>query len=149
MRIIVTSIEAGPQVRLGTTQLPAFPAHFKSEGFAGSAWFVPASGQGADYIGQTLDVEISQEAVSQFALEDDREDEVGVEPASTSRTYKVVGLVTSIVPLEEPPGEAIFTVSIGDAEFTLARSELGHVLPAKGSKVSFIAHDLSLWDEAI
>ncbi len=149
MRITVTSIDTGSQVRLGSMQMPSFAAHFESPNVSGSAWFVPASGQGSDYVGQTLDVEISQEAVTQFALEVDRSSAPCVEPASAPRTYRVVGVVTSVVPLEEPAGEAIFTVSVGDAAFTLERDDLGHARPAEGMKVSFLAHELSLWDEAI
>jgi len=66
-----------------------------------------------------------------------------------SEAFQVFGIVTAVMPLSEPPGNVILSVASGEAIFTLDRCDLGETELYVGEKVAFVAHELSLWDEAI
>jgi hypothetical protein len=149
MQVIVTQINPEHSILRGNMRVPSFLAQFDSAGFSGSAWFVPASGSSSDCLGQRLDVELSHERITQVSLEGGQGFETRVKPLPTPGTYHVAGTVSSVVPLEEPTGEAIVSVSAGDATFTLTIAELRGIKPALGTHLSFLVHDLSLWDEAL
>ena len=134
--------------RLGYMQLPSFPIRFSSSVANGLALFVPASGEAQGCAGQTFDVEINQEKVS--ALERASLESVdSIVALPEPNAFKVSGRVISAVSMAEPVDNEIISVKAGEAIFTLSRNELGGVKLALGECVTFIAHTLSLWDEAI
>jgi len=149
MQILVTAINPTRQTRLGCMQLTAFLAEFEGAEFSGTAWFIPASGNANDYVGQTLEVELSQEGVTQVSLTDEENFEARIQYISAPCTYQVRGIVNCVIPLEVPIGECIVYISSGNANFTLTATELGGLKPEQGVHLSFTVHELSLWDEAI
>ncbi|MFZ2990444.1 hypothetical protein [Ideonella sp.] len=149
MQVIVTQINPEQPIYRGHLRMPSFLAQFDSAGFSGSAWFVPATGNSSGYLGQRLDVELSHDRVTQVLLEDGQGFKSRVEPLPAPGAYRVSGTVSSMVPLRVPPGEAIVSVTAGDATFALTIAELAGIRPAPGIHLSFLVHDLSLWDEAL
>ncbi len=149
MQILVTAIDPTQQTRLGYTQLPSFMAKFEGAEFSGSAWFVPASGKADGNAGQTLEVELSQERVTQVTLEDAKDFEPRVQNLSEPASYRVTGFVDFVTQLKDPIEACIVYISVGNANFTLTTSELGGIKPVQGGHLSFTVHGLSLWDEAI
>lgn len=134
--------------RLGYTKLPSFPVQFSSSVVNGLALFVPASGEGRGCASQSFDVEINQEKVSKLKRGGlDSVESVAALPEANA--YEVSGKVISVVPIGEPEGHEVITVQAGEAIFTLSWDELGGVKLSLGERVTFIAHTLSLWDEAI
>lgn len=148
MKITVESIDVSAMENLGFTQLPSFPVRFSSEVVNGVARFVPASGEVQRCAGESFDVEINQENVTH--LKRIRSELVESVVALTEPgVFQVSGRVSSVVSLGEPEGSEVVTVSAGEATFTLSSEELGSMKLSLGEKVSFVAHALSLWDEAI
>lgn len=150
MRVTIENINPHEERRLGCTQLPSFPTEFISSVVTGTAWFVPASGDGHGWIGQALEVEINQEKVSGFEI---LKSPVLAAPPITAlpqfATFRVRGLVGLVTPIAQPEGEQMITVQAGEALFTFTKLELGGAKIIEGIPVAFTVHDLSLWDEAI
>lgn len=107
---------------------------------------MPASGKADGNVGQTLEVELSQERVTH---EDAKDFEPRVQNLSEQASYRVSGIVDFVKPLKDPIGACIVYISVGNANFTLTTSELGGIKPVKGGHLSFTVQELSLWDEAI
>ena len=150
MRITVESIDQRGERRLGCMQLPSFPVQFSSATFSGKARFVPAGSDWQRSIGQTFEVEINQENITNFeVLEASVLQETSVTAQTQPGDFRVCGVVIAIVSIAEPDGEQIITVKAGDALFNLTRTELRIAHLSEGSAVAFTVHDMSLWDEAI
>jgi hypothetical protein len=148
MRITVESIDAKAMDRLGFTQIPSFPVRFSSAVVSGTARFVPASSEAQHCAGQSFDVEINQEKVTNLERISSESGE-SVVARTEPGVYQVSGRVSSVVPLGEPEGSEVVTVAAGEAMFTLSSEELGSMKLLLGERVSFVVHTLSLWDEAI
>ena len=133
--------------RMGCMQMPGFLVRFSSSVVCGQARFVPASGDAKGCIGQSCYVEIDQEKITNVHPATPGSIE-GVTALADAGAFLVVGTVVSIVPIQEPAG-AIVTVTAREARYTLSSDEFGNVVPSPGDRVTFVAHDLSLWDEAI
>jgi len=147
MRITVESIDPNAMVRLGFAQLPSFPVQFSSVTVCGTANFVPAIGDAQSCAGQVFDVEINQQKITNL-------ERIGAESGESVVAcvelgcYKVAGRVTSVVRLDERGDDEIVTVTAGEATFTLSSGDVAGIALSLGQSVSFLAHSLSLWDEA-
>ena len=148
MLITIETIDPEEPRDVGDRPMLGYPARFRSSMVHGWAIFVPVDGEVADLGGQSFSVEINQERVSAFEiLEGPAQPEVAPLPARGD--FQVRGVVSAIVPFTEPEGEQLVVVSARDAIFTLLRSEVGSRLLRTGEWVSFIAEDVSLWDEGL
>lgn len=148
MQITITSIDARSPRQIGFTRMLSYPVEFSASTTSGTALFVPASGNPDGLIGQSLYVEVNQESVTDLHIvSGDPPDEFA--PLAERGSFRVCGVVSTVVPLGPPSGSAIITVVAGDAQVTLCQSDLGEARPSRGDKVTFTAHEVSLWDEAI
>jgi hypothetical protein len=146
MLVTIEHIEESTMQQIGCMKIPSFVVRFTSSVVSGFARFVPASGDANVCMGQTFYVEINQESVTDLQLIQLSAIE-SVTPLPAPGSFLVLGTVDSVVPL----GEAgpVVTVTARGATFTLATDELGSLIPSLGEQLSFVAHGLSLWDEAI
>ena len=149
MRITVEAIDANSMRPLGYTPIPSFMVKFTSPIVRGEARFVPASGNACGCAGQFFDVEVNQDLVTALGVVTHGPSIESVTALPESGAFQVQGVVTSIVPLAEPAGAQVITVSADGALFTLGSEELGGMKLSLGERVTFTAHGLSLWDEAI
>jgi hypothetical protein len=148
MRITIEALDANSVQMLGYTPAPSYVVTFASSSFNGEARFVPASNDARSCIGQSFDVEVSQERVTELmAVTRDHPESVVALPKTCA--FQVHGVVISIVPITEPAGTEIVTIEANGALFTLAGQDLDGMKLSLGKMVSFTAHDLSLWDEAL
>ncbi len=149
MRITIEAVNIGSVQPLGYMQLPSYLVRFISASIQGEARFVPSSDDVRSNIGQVLDVEISQEGVSAFKSVGNSSFTQAIVALAEAKAFQVQGVVASVIVLSEPPGTLLVTVSACGAIFMLSNSDLEGLSPSAGEAVSFVAHELSLWDEAI
>lgn len=149
MQITIDTLDTEAVQALGCMQLPSFRTRFSSLAFEGWARFVPANGDPGACVGKSFFVEIAQERVTDLQRVDDISFHEKVVALDESEAFHVFGTVTAVVQGGEPPDHVILSVASGDAIFTLDRGDLGDIKLCVGDKLAFIAHALSLWDEAI
>lgn len=147
MRIIVEYIDKNSFELRGYTPTPSFKVQFSSKVFAGVARLIPYSGAPDAVSGAQFDVELNQEAVTGFRMCDVRHP--CVDPLVNLGDFKVRGIVHHVAFHSEPPGNHLTYVNVLEAVFMLGAEDTGAFRPAIGSGVEFIAHDLSMWDEAL
>jgi hypothetical protein len=149
MRITIDSLNLVGEKRIGFTPMPSFLVAFRSSVVSGRARFVPASETPMLCVGEIFDVEISQEKISGFEVlaRDSVSQLVAMYPQANG--FMVNGVVSSIQPVSEPAGQQSICINAGEAQFFVSRTEIGSVALSVGDAVRFIAHDVSLWDEAI
>lgn len=145
MIIFIDEVDSESFLPIGYTNLPSFFVKFKSACFDGVARFVPASGLPADCAGHEFGVEIAQDFVTDFKIVSGGE-VLKVEPLEKVGSFRVCGEVRGV---PKPTEGQTTTVVIGEAYFTLTLDDIGKIRPDVGDVVTFIVHDLSLWDETI
>lgn len=134
---------------IGYVGVPSFPAQFSSSVVKGRARFVPAEGDAQGCVGRSFDVEINQERVTDLRRVNREADADAVVALPEFGAFRVCGTVASVVPLGEPEGSDFVTIAAGEAAFILCEPDLCGVKLTQGETVAFVAHDVSLWDEAI
>lgn len=149
MEITLNRIDPESERPMGLMNLPAFRVAFTSSTVSGEAMFIPATIGAALRPGDTFFVEVAQEAVSAIEVGGSDDDAGMITPLMESGLFRVCGKVTSIQDVAEPAGEQIFSATAGEAVFTLLKSEIANRVLALNDLIRFVAHDVSLWDEAI
>jgi hypothetical protein len=149
MRITIDGLDLNDEKRIGFTLMPSYAASFSSKLLSGTARFVPASDTPMLCVGEVFDVEISQEEISEFEVLRTSAISESVAMRPQANGFIVHGVVSSIEPVSEPPGQQCVVVVAGEAGFFLSRTEIGDIDLSVGDAVRFIAHDVALWDEAI
>lgn len=149
MRITIESIATKAVQHIGYTRIPGYPVQFSSLDIKGGALFVPKTANVEGCVGQSFYVEIGQERVTNLERVAHEGNAEAVVALSEFGAFCVCGTVTSVVPLDEPEGNQVVTIAAGEAVFTLCQEDLGSVKLVQGEKVAFVAHEVSLWDEAI
>lgn len=135
---------------IGCMRMPSYLVQFRAQSISGTARFVPSLECPQHCVGQTFDVEVNQESVTDFeVLVCAPQLEATITALPTPGDYLVHGTVTSVLHIQEPQGSFLVSIVAGDAHFTLSSCETGLSNLTKGNAVAFIAHDLSFWDEAI
>jgi hypothetical protein len=147
MLITIESIDESSMQPIGCMKIPGFIVRFTSPAVSGFARFVPSSGTAKGCIDQSFYVEINQENTTDVQLLPLKAIE-SITPLPAPGSFLVLGTVTALVPLGGLDGQLV-TVAARDATFTLESKELGDIQPMLGEQITFVAHDLSLWDEAI
>jgi hypothetical protein len=150
MRITIEKIDPEAPRDIGESPTCGYPVMFRSSMAQGWATFIPVDGEVAGWAGQSVSVEINQERVSSLQI-------LGASPRRDPQVtalderghYEVCGVVAAIVPFIEPEGEQLVVVAAGDASFTFLRTEIGCRLLRTGEWVTFVAEDVSLWDEGL
>jgi hypothetical protein len=149
MRIIIDGLDPSDEKRIGFTSMPSYAASFSSSLVSGTARFVPASDTPMLCVGEVFDVEVSQEMISEFEVLQSSSILESVAMRPQANGFIVHGVVSSIEPINEPPGQQCIVVVAGEAHFFLSRTEIGDIDLSVGDAVRFIAHDVALWDAAI
>lgn len=149
MRITVETIDAGSMQLLGYTPMPSYVVVFAANAFRGQARFVPALEDANRCLGQVFDVEVNQERVTALQTIGALAFSASVHALSECCAFHVQGVVTHVAYLSEPAGVPLVVVSACGADFMLGRAELGDMKLSMDERVSFVAHGLSLWDEAL
>jgi hypothetical protein len=144
VKITIDEIDSASMRPIGHAGKPSFVAVFRSAAFGGTARLVPVLEHPEDCLGQECIVEITQGSVTEFAVLDLPELKA-VEALETPGSFKVSGAVESLSGKAEAQGYAFITA--GEACFCLSADEMGGLWPEPGSAVSFIAHDVTLWDD--
>jgi hypothetical protein len=148
MLITITRVDAKVPRQVGFTRMLGFPVEFSAGTTSGTAIFVPASGQSDGLLGQSFHVEIDQEVVSDLRIVGaDAQEEFS--SLGERGSFRVCGVVSTVVPLSEPTGAEIISVTASDAMITISKDDLGEARPSKGDKLMFTVREVSLWDEAI
>lgn len=132
---------------IGCMRMPSYLVQFRAQSISGTARFVPSLECPQHCVGQTFDVEVNQESVTDFEVLVCAQ-MAAITALTTPGDYLVHGTVTSVFH-QEPQGAFLVGIVAGDAHFTLSSCETGLSNLTKGNAVAFIAHDLSFWDEAI
>jgi hypothetical protein len=149
MQITVTDLDIASARPMGNMRAPGYRVHFTCSLVSGSALFVPACAASDKLKGETFDVEISQEAIEKFAsVPPAVPHESRLTALARGGDFEVVGIITSIVRLGDALTTDILTITAADASFTLDSNEVGSSY-RDGEWVTFIAREVSLWDEAI
>lgn len=148
MRIVIGDIDKDSFELRGYAPTPSFVVQFSSATFSGTARLVPYSGVADAKTGDEFFVEIAQGSVSGFRLNGAVEPPAVV-PLPTPGDFEVRGTVRHVWYPSEPAGNRITEVNVGDADFSLSLEDIGHFRPDIGTKVEFVVHDLSMWDESI
>jgi len=148
MEIIVRQIDTTSIQLIGAARLPSYLIHFSSPMFSGIARFVPASDVPVGCEGQKFEVEIAQDAVTEFQLPE-RQMDARIDQLDSAGSFRVHGVVTNVLALTESPVSRWTIVTAGDATFTLTPEDTFEQVLQIGAHVSFVAHCLSFWDEAI
>lgn len=148
MRIVIGSIDKDSFELRGYTPTPSFVVQFSSVTFSGTARLVPFSGLADAKPGDEFFVEFAQGSVSEFRLSGSVEPSAVV-PLPTPGDFKVRGTVRHVSYPSEPAGNRITDVNVGDADFSLSLEDIGDLRPDIGTKIEFVVHDLSMWDESI
>lgn len=148
MNIVIEEIDSASMRLIGYTPTPSFLVHFRSAAFGGVARLVPAVEQPDDCVGMQFDVEITQGSVTAFRVLDQL-DSKAVEALDEPGSFAVSGLVESQSVTSDPSAPRYVFITAGEACFCLSDVEMGGLLPDAGSAVTFVAHDVSLWDEAL
>ena len=149
MRITIESIDTESMQKLGYMQVPSFLVKYRSSTCTSEARLVPAHSDVQQCLGQVYEVEVNQESVSDFSVVVGNTSREAIVAMSERTALRVTGVVTSIMQISEPPGEQMITVRAEDAFFTLSRADTGFAMLSVGDKISFVAHEVSLWDEEI
>lgn len=147
MLVTIENIDENSMQLIGCMKIPSFSVRFSSAVANGFARFVPASGVAQGCIGRSFYVEINQETITNLQLLTPMAIE-SVTPLAAPGSFLVQGTVSSVVPLEGPDASLV-TVTARDATFTLEQKELEGFRPSLGEQLSFVAHGVSLWDEAV
>jgi hypothetical protein len=147
MNVVIDDIESAVKL-IGFMKMPSYRVNFSSAIFGGIARFVPASGVPEQCMGSEFSVEIAQESVTNFRILNDPVSE-GIDSTGEEGCFHVRGIVHAVMDCSEPPGNRITYAAVGDAIFTLTLDDTGGLRPNEGTAVEFIAHDISLWDDAI
>lgn len=148
MKITIEDIDSASMRPIGHSQYPSFVARFRSVPFSGVARLVPAVDDPKDCVGLELGVEITQGSVTDFqviglpAI-------VGADALETPASFKVCGILESQSPPSETGEGRYAFIAVGEASFCLSEEEMGGMWPEPESIVSFVAHDVTLWDEAL
>lgn len=150
MRITIETINPEAARELGEGPASGYPVRFRSPMVNGWATFVPVDGEVTGWAGQSVSVEVNQERISSLQIlgASSRWDPQ-VKALDEHGYYQIRGVVAAIVPFSEPEGEQLVVVAAGDASFTFLRSETGCRLLRTGEWVTFVAEDVSLWDEGL
>lgn len=149
MRITIDSLDPNDEKRIGFTPMPSYAVSFSGSLISGTARFVPASEAPMLCVGEVFDVEVSQERISEFEVLQNRATLEPLAMRPEANGFIVHGVVSSVQPVNEPSGQQCIVVVAGEAQFFLSRTEIGDIDLSVGNAVRFIAHDVSLWDEAI
>jgi hypothetical protein len=149
MQITINHVDMGSMQCIGTNQAPSYPIHFTCAMVSGIARFVPSHDDVQRYIGNRCDVEINHERISDFEKVTSCELPDAIIAQPDSNAFFVRGTITSLIPLDDPIGNTLVTVSAGDAALTLSAEEHGVTGLSLADRVQFRAYDVSLWDEAI
>lgn len=147
--ITIESIDTSAMKPLGLTQLPSYPVRFSSATVSGAARFVPFGDDASEYLGRTLCVELATERVTGFERIAPRNGEGFIVALDEQFAFKVVGQVGSVRCVAEPPGNVVITVAAGTATFLLSSEDFPDTSLEEGDNVTFLVHELSLWDEEI
>jgi hypothetical protein len=149
MQITIKDLDIASARPMRNIKAPGYRVHFTCSLATGSGVFVPACAASDRLKDVTFEVEIAQEAIEKFAL---LPATTPKEPRLTALTrggdFEVVGTITSIVRVGDVSTMDILTISAGEASFTLDSNDVGSTCQV-GEWVTFIARDVSLWDEAI
>lgn len=145
MRIVIDDIDSASMRPIGHAGQPSFAVSFRSAAFGGVASLVPAVERAEECVGQEFMVEITQGAVTHFGVLDAPELSA-VEAQDTPGSFRVVGTIES--QSGDRGAQGFSFIMAGEACFCLSEEEMGGLWPEPGSTVSFIAHDVTLWDEA-
>lgn len=149
MRITIDSLDTSDEKRLGYTAMPSYAVSFRSALISGNARFVPASETPMLCVGEVVDVEISQERISEFEVFQSGATLESVVARSQVNGFIVHGVVSSVRSVNEPIGQQCIIVTAGEAQFFLSKTEIGGLNLPIGTAVCFVAHDVALWDVAI
>ena len=144
MRITIQRLDEKSMLPIGNMLIPSYLVHFESSFVNGQARFVPALFDFVGCIGQTFDVEVNQDSVSDFILSKHSQDQHTVVAQFESGSFLVRGLVSAAYPEND-----LIVVTANEVNFTLTNRDFGDIKPCIGDEVSFIAHGVSLWDVAI
>ncbi|NHZ91459.1 hypothetical protein F2P45_20975 [Massilia sp. CCM 8733] len=148
MIITTEDIDSASMRPVGYAQLPSFVARFRSVPFSGVARLVPAYDNPRDCLDLELGVQITQGSVTDFrviglpAI-------VGADALDIPGSFKVCGILESQSPPSETGEGRYAFIAVGEASFCLSEQEMGGMWPEPESIVSFVAHDVTLWDEAL
>ena len=148
MYITIEAINTDAVRPLGCMQVPSFRTRFSSSAIEGWARF-PANGDTDGCVGKSFYVEIDHERITDLKRFDYNAFNEGVVALDEAEAFQVFGTVTAVMPPGEPSDSVILSVASGEAIFTLDRFDLGDTKLSVGERVAFVAHELSLWDEAI
>lgn len=148
MKIIIDSIDSASMRLIGYTPQPSFMVYFRGAAFSGVARLVPALDRPEDSVGMAFMVEISQESVSQFAVLDHAASS-GVDALDKPGSFMVTGVIHYQSVPGDPQAQRSASVLAGEAQLELTEREMTGLWPDIGSVVRFVAHDVSLWDEAL
>ncbi len=148
MKIIIEKIDGESVLPIGFAKLPSFLVNFRSSSFSGIARFVPASGRPENCEGCEFEVEIAQDSITEFCIIEGIVTP-SVEIMDATGSFKVCGVISSVMALTDPIGGQFTFVAVNDALFTLTNNDMSNLRPDVGTSVAFIVHDMSFWDEAI
>ncbi|MDQ1815545.1 hypothetical protein RBA41_19785 [Massilia sp. CCM 9210] len=148
MNITIEEIDSASMRLIGYTPQPSFVVHFRSAAFSGIARLVPALERADDCLGMEFHVEITQGSVTQFGVLDQAAMNA-VEALDTPGSFKVTGMLESQSVPSDPSAQRHAFIMAGEACFCLSEEEMGGLWPEPGSRVAFVAHDVSLWDDAL
>lgn len=147
MNIQIDAIMETTPIALGASHMASYLTHFRSAAFSGWARFVPAENNVKQYVGQEITVEISHDGISNFFVTECEKQEI---TALTERgDYHVCGKVQLIARHSSPIGNRTAYIDACGATFCLGMNDLKTIEVSEGDNVTFDAHGLSLWDEAI
>ena len=149
MRITIERIDMNGAKPIGNMQIQSFPFEFTSGVVDGQARFVPVGSEVQRCASQSYHVEINQEWVTDFKLVKTFDFRPAVFPESEPGTYRAYGVATTVLPLASSEANEVVTVAVLDACFTLTQAEFGSTKLSVGDAVSFLPHEVSLWNEAI
>ena len=149
MHITVTDLDIASARAMGNIKAPGYRIHFTCSLVTGSAVFVPGCAASDELKGQTFWVEVGQESIEEFvSVPPTAPHEPRLTALPRDGDFEVVGMITSIVRVGDPATMDILTITVADASFTVESNDLGTGY-REGEWVTFIARDVSLWDEAI
>lgn len=150
MRITIESLNYEAVRQFGFTPMAGYRVIFTAGPLRAGAWFVPATEDVSILVGQSFEVEVNQERISDLVLVPPSESASNTFSAMPEfACFQVRGQVASAHPRNKDGGDPIAFVSAGDAYITLGDDELAGLELKEGDTVAFLMHDVSLWDSAI
>jgi hypothetical protein len=150
MRVTIESLSSDEPREFGFTPMQGYPVMFSAGTLRAHAWFVPADTDLSHVVGREYEVEVNQERVTALTPVGAGQDgSQGLAALPDFGSFRVHGRIESVLLANEHGGEPAAFVRAGDAYLALGSVELAGLELHAGDTITFVAHDVSLWDEAI